>query len=282
MHFQITTVAALAALSSALPTLKVRQSGPVLADTTYDAISISGGQAGNAEAEALAVFSALDTSNPANIDPADIAFLGAVNDVANDAETDAFNPAIEGATGAEADALEAGKTKNKVLKLMATKLELEAKQAQGEDVSAKLEEELKKLNNNIATDKENAGSPSTALPFDATVSGGGNVAASAGNNAASGNDNANDDNANDGNANDGNANDDNANEDNANDNNANSGNDDQDNAQDATDDADNADNANDADDNANNNDNQNQNNGNNNNAGGNGGGSTGNFLFGGN
>ena len=46
MHFQIITVAALTALSSALPTLKVRQSGPVLADTTYDAISISGGQAG--------------------------------------------------------------------------------------------------------------------------------------------------------------------------------------------------------------------------------------------
>ncbi|KAJ4986262.1 hypothetical protein SVAN01_08197 [Stagonosporopsis vannaccii] len=275
MRFQITTVAALVAISSALPTLKVRQSGPVLADTTYDAISISGGQAGNAEAEALAVFSALDTSNPANIDEADIAFLAAVNDVANGAEKEAFNPAIEAATGAEADALEAGKTKNKVLKLMATKLQLEAKQAQGEDVSAKLADELKKLNNNIATDKENAGNPSTALPFDAAVSGGGNVAAGAGNNANANqgnNNNQNDaqdatdnaDNANDNAANDDAANDDAANDDAANDDAAN-------------DDAANDDAANDS--------NQNQNNGNNNNNNNNGGGSsgaTGNFLFGGN
>jgi hypothetical protein len=83
----------------------------------------------------------------------------------------AFNPAIEAATGAAADALAAGKTKNKVLKLMATKIQLEAKQAQGEDVAAKLAEELKKLNNNIATDVKNAGKASTALKFDAAVSG---------------------------------------------------------------------------------------------------------------
>ncbi|KAJ4410725.1 hypothetical protein N0V91_001653 [Didymella pomorum] len=187
MHFQLTTIAALAAFTSALPTLKVRQSGPVLASTTYDAISISGGQAGNGEAEALAVFSALDLNNPGNIDAADIDFLGQVNDVANDAETDAFNPAIEAATGAEADALAAGKTKNKILKLMATKIELEAKQAQGEDVAAKLKEELTKLNNNIAADTKNAGNPSTALPFDANITGGGSTAAGAGN-AAAGND----------------------------------------------------------------------------------------------
>lgn len=270
MRFQITTVAALVAVSSALPTLKVRQAGPVLADTTYDAISISGGQAGNAEAEALAVFSALDLNNPANIDQADIKFLNSVNQVANQAEKGAFNPAIEAATGAEADALAAGKTKNKVLKLVATKLQLEAKQAQGEDVSAKLEEELTKLNNNIATDKQNAGKPSTALPFDAAVSGGGNVAAGAGNN----NNNANNNNANAGNNNNqdqaqgatggannaGNANDDAANDTNQNQNqNNNQGNQDQ-----------------------NNQNNQNQNTGNNNNAGGNGSGATGNFLFGGN
>ncbi|KAF3044096.1 hypothetical protein E8E12_009503 [Didymella heteroderae] len=219
MHFHITTIAALAAFTSALPTLKVRQSGPVLASTTYDAISISGGQAGNAEAEALAVFSALDLNNPGNIDAADIDFLGQVNDVANDAETDAFNPAIEAATGAEADALAAGKTKNKVLKLMATKIELEAKQAQGEDVAAKLEEELKKLNNNIAADTKNAGNPSTALPFDATITGGGAAAAGAGNNAAAGNNNKNNaaaGNNSNANQNDGAA-DDNADDDNAND-----------------------------------------------------------------
>ena len=143
MLFQLTTIAALAAFSTAFPTLKARQSGPVLASTTYDAISISGGQAGNAEAEALAVFSALDTANPGNIDPADVDFLGQVNSVANDAETGVFNPAIEAATGDEADALSAGKIKNKVLKLMATKIELEAKQAQGEDVAEKADSDCR-------------------------------------------------------------------------------------------------------------------------------------------
>lgn len=57
---------------------------------------------------------------------------------------------------------------------MATKIELEAKQAQGEDVADKLAAELKKLNNNIATDEKNAGQTSIAEPFDATISGGGN------------------------------------------------------------------------------------------------------------
>jgi hypothetical protein len=193
MRFQLATIVAFAALSAALPTLQVRQSGPVLADTTYDAISISGGQAGNAEQEALNVFKALNINDPASVDKADIKFLNTVNQVANKAEKEAFNPAIEAATGAEKDALavssipstthafltlhQAGKTKNKVLKLMATKLQLEAKQAQGEDVSEKLADELKKLNNNIATDKAQAGSPSTALPFTAAISGGGSVSA---------------------------------------------------------------------------------------------------------
>ena len=171
MHFQIPLIAALATISSALPTLSARQSAGVLAATTYDAISISGGTAGKAEAEALAVFSALDLTNPAGIAQADIKFLNSVNKAANKAEVGAFNPAIEAATGAAADALASGKTKNKVLKLMATKIQLEAKQAQGEDVADKLAEELKKLNNNIATDVKNAGKASTALKFDAAVTG---------------------------------------------------------------------------------------------------------------
>ncbi|KAJ4379817.1 hypothetical protein N0V86_005001 [Didymella sp. IMI 355093] len=258
MHFQLTTITALAALTSALPTLKIRQSGPVLASTTYDAISISGGQAGNAEAEALAVFSALDLNNPGNIDRADIEFLDQVNGVANDAETGAFNPAIEAATGAKKDALAAGKTKNKVLKLMATKIQLEAKQAQGEDVAAKLEEELTKLNNNIATDTKNAGKASTALPFDADITGAGaaTAGAGAGNRAAVGNNkNTNQNGA----AADVNADDDSAIDDNVND-------------DDAQDDA------------ALDDDTQDQDNTNagNNNAGSNGGNTKGNFLFGGN
>lgn len=171
MRFHIPAVAALATISSALPTLTARQAGGILKDTTYNALSISSGVAGNAEAEALALFSALPLSDPSTISRADITFLNQVNKAANGAETEAFNPAIEAASGAEKDALAAGKTKNKVLKLMATKLQLEAKMAQGEDVSAKLDEELKKLANNVATDKKNAGKASTGLPFDAVVSG---------------------------------------------------------------------------------------------------------------
>lgn len=63
----------------------------------------------------------------------------------------------------------AGKTKNKVLKLVATKLQLEIQAAQGKDTSAKLAAELKKLNNNIAADKARAGAASTKLAFDAST-----------------------------------------------------------------------------------------------------------------
>jgi hypothetical protein len=52
---------------------------------------------------------------------------------------------------------------------MATVIKLEAQQAQGEDVAAKLAEETKKLDNNIATDVKNAGKASTAVPFDAAI-----------------------------------------------------------------------------------------------------------------
>jgi hypothetical protein len=112
MRFSLALFTTLALSASAAPTpkrarsLKTRQAGPVLADTTFNDITISGGVAGDAEAEALAVFSALPLDDLASVDPADIEFLGAVNDVANDAETDAFNTAIEAATGEEATALE--------------------------------------------------------------------------------------------------------------------------------------------------------------------------------
>jgi hypothetical protein len=109
MYFKSFSILSLIALSIAAPTtlsskraIAARQSGPVLKDTTYNAISISGGKAGNAKAEADAVFSALDLKNPENIDSADLTFLNEVNQVANDAETDAFNPAVEAATGDEA------------------------------------------------------------------------------------------------------------------------------------------------------------------------------------
>jgi hypothetical protein len=108
MHFYPLILLTLTSHTVAFPITK-RQAGagPVLASTTYNAISISGGTAGNAEAEALAVFSTLDLRNPGNIDPADLDFLNSVNQVANKAEVGAFNPAIEAAAaGEEKDALQ--------------------------------------------------------------------------------------------------------------------------------------------------------------------------------
>jgi hypothetical protein len=80
---------------------------------------------------------------------------------------------LEGVVGSSKSltAQQNGKIKNKVLKLMATVIKLEAQQAQGKDVAASLAAETTKLDNNIATDKKNAGQVSTAVPFDATISG---------------------------------------------------------------------------------------------------------------
>ncbi|KAF1919552.1 hypothetical protein BDU57DRAFT_144615 [Ampelomyces quisqualis] len=170
MHFQCFTILSLAALSVALPaSLKTRQAG-VFQATTFNDISIAGGQAGNAEAEATAALSGLDLNDLANVSQADLDFLNEVNQVANDAEKEAFNPAVEAATGAAADAAQNGKIKNKVLKLMATVIKLQAQEAQGQDVAAKLAEETTKLNNNIATDEANAGQESTAVPFEGAIS----------------------------------------------------------------------------------------------------------------
>lgn len=105
MYMKTFAVLALGALSIAAPTPDKRAlaaRAAVLKDTTYNAISISGGKAGNAKAEATAAFSALDLQNPGNIDPADLTFLNNVNQVANDAEKSAFNTAVSAASGDQA------------------------------------------------------------------------------------------------------------------------------------------------------------------------------------
>ena len=104
MHFQSLAILSLAALTVALPaSLKTRQAG-VLQATTFNDISIAGGVAGNAEEEAAAAFSALNLDDLTSVSKADQDFLNTVNQVANDAEKEAFNPAVEAATGAAADA----------------------------------------------------------------------------------------------------------------------------------------------------------------------------------
>jgi imidazole glycerol phosphate synthase subunit HisF len=106
MHFQSLTLLSLVALSAALPaSLQIRQAG-VLKATTFNDISIAGGVAGNAEAEAAAAFSALNLNDLTSISKADQDFLDTVNQVANDAEKEAFNPAVEAATGDAAAAVQ--------------------------------------------------------------------------------------------------------------------------------------------------------------------------------
>ncbi|KAI0450534.1 small secreted protein [Xylaria acuta] len=159
MRFTLSLIAACAALIQA----------GVFTQQAYNDISISGGVAGNAQNEAMAVFSALDLNDLANVDEDDLDFLNSVNQICNDAEVEAFNPAIDAASGEEADALQRGKIKNKVLKLTATILKLQAQAAQGDDVQDKLDEEQTKLNNNIQQDEDEAGNESTFLSFDATT-----------------------------------------------------------------------------------------------------------------
>ncbi|KAH7013795.1 small secreted protein [Ilyonectria destructans] len=154
----------LAALASAAPFSK----RAVFSTTSYDDLSISGGVAGNAQQEAQQKLAGLP-SDLSTVEKADLDFLNSVNQIANDAEDEAFNPAIDAASGEAADALQRGKIKNKVLKLTATILKLQAQQAQGEDVADDLATETTKLNNNIAQDKEEAGNASTFLAFDATT-----------------------------------------------------------------------------------------------------------------
>ncbi|KAH7382098.1 hypothetical protein BKA64DRAFT_220552 [Cadophora sp. MPI-SDFR-AT-0126] len=185
MQYSTLVTLALATLSVAAPTpLKARG---VLGTQSYDDLSVSGGVAGDALNEVLAKLP-IDTSDLANVDQADIDFLGDVNDIANDAETEAFNVAIAAATGDEKVALQNGKIKNKVLKLEATVLQLQAQAAQGKDTSAKLAEETKKLNNNIALDKAAAGQPSTFLSFDAQAGSGAVAAAPAADDGAAADD----------------------------------------------------------------------------------------------
>lgn len=77
----------------------------VFSTSTYNDLSISGGTAGNAKEEALQKLAGLP-ADLTTVEEADLDFLDSVNSIANDAETDAFNPAIEAATGEEADALQ--------------------------------------------------------------------------------------------------------------------------------------------------------------------------------
>lgn len=103
--------AVLSFLCSAVPLQK-----RALTFRTYNDMSISEGIAGNAEAEAAAVWAeGLDLSDLTAISADDLAILKVERENAEDAETEAFNPAIDTASGAIADSLQCGKIKYKFL-----------------------------------------------------------------------------------------------------------------------------------------------------------------------
>lgn len=110
----------------------------------------------------------INESNLAGVSKSDLAIIKAARKTAEAAETGAFNKAISaaGKTSAAGKALQNGKIKNKVLKLKLETLALQIDQAQsGKDNSAKIAQEQKKLDNNIATDKKNAGQASQSVQF---------------------------------------------------------------------------------------------------------------------
>ncbi|KAJ7481906.1 hypothetical protein FB451DRAFT_1030195, partial [Mycena latifolia] len=136
----------------------------------YDQFQISDGVAGNAEAEANAVFVDPFPSDLSTVDATSLANLNTMREAAESAETDLFNPQIAAASGDAAAALQVGKIKNKVLKLtgevQGIKIKIAQATAAGEDTTSlesDLAEEQTKLSNNIATDVKSAGDPSQGV-----------------------------------------------------------------------------------------------------------------------
>ncbi|WVF65542.1 hypothetical protein IAT40_000270 [Kwoniella sp. CBS 6097] len=170
---------------SARPQGSKRQGGqcPSFALQDYADFQISDGVAGDAEALANALFvdpfAGCDLST---VDDASLQNIKTMREAAEDAETELFNPQIDAAASeAEADALQVGKIKNKVLKLtgFSQALRIEIAQGGGADRQSKLDEEEGKLAKNIATDVDSAGDPSQAAVAGGNGSNAGNVAVAA-------------------------------------------------------------------------------------------------------
>ncbi|HBS0493687.1 TPA: hypothetical protein MAA25_005466, partial [Klebsiella pneumoniae] len=140
-------------------------------EQAYADFQISDGVGGTAVDEANAVF--VDPFAGVDLSTVSSDTLDAINtmrEAAESAETDDFDPQIDAATGAAADALSVGKTKNKVLKLtgeiQAINIKIAQAQASGDDTSDledSLNAEQTKLNTNIAADKANAGKTSQGV-----------------------------------------------------------------------------------------------------------------------
>ncbi|KAI0648697.1 hypothetical protein C8Q79DRAFT_1007274 [Trametes meyenii] len=185
---------ACAGLAAAAPIRRPKVMKRAFALQDYAAFQISDGTAGNAQAEANAVF--VDPFKGVDLSTVDSDTLDAVQtmrEAAEDAETKQFNPAIKAASGDEADALQNGKIKNKVLKLtgevQALQIQLAQAKASGKDtasIQSKITAEQKKLTTNIATDKKNAGAASKGVTGGAAT----NNAATASDDSTDASDNA--------------------------------------------------------------------------------------------
>ncbi|KAJ7728931.1 hypothetical protein DFH07DRAFT_850625 [Mycena maculata] len=163
-------VPALTALAAPIPSKRAATAEFAL--QSYNAFQISDGVAGQAEAEANAVFVTPFPTDLTTVDATSLANLGTMREAAEDAETDAFNPAIAAASGATANALQVGKIKNKVLKLTGEVQQIKIKIAQAQAAgssTASLESDLAteqtKLTTNIALDVKAAGQTSQSVSF---------------------------------------------------------------------------------------------------------------------
>ncbi|OJD36242.1 small secreted protein [Diplodia corticola] len=138
----------------------------ILSEQSYADFQISDGQAGNALQEVNQKFPVTD-QDPANVSQEDQDIISKARETAEDAETGSggFNEQIE-AAGEDSDegkALQVGKIKNKVLKLQLEVLDLQIKQAQGDDQTDKIAEEQKKLQENMQQDQDAAGQTSKSV-----------------------------------------------------------------------------------------------------------------------
>jgi hypothetical protein len=101
------TYASAATVTSAAPLALTKRA--IFSPSSYNDLSISGGTAGGAAQAALNRLGPLP-NDLTTVDQEDIDFLDTVNSICNDAEKDGFNPAIEAASGDEADALQVRNT----------------------------------------------------------------------------------------------------------------------------------------------------------------------------
>jgi hypothetical protein len=162
-----TTVAA----AAGTPAQDATAPAPTFALLDYSQFQISDGVAGDAEAQANAVFvEPFAGTDLTTVDATSLANLGTMREAAESAETDDFDPEIAASSGATADALQNGKIKNKVLKLTAEVQQIKIKIAQataaGSDTSSlesSLTTEQGKLTTNIATDVKNKGAVSQGV-----------------------------------------------------------------------------------------------------------------------